>query len=547
LAEQVERALGSQYRVEEHIGRGGAAVIFRVHDTRLNRDLAAKVLKPSLLGDAELAERFRREAVTAARLNHPNIVPIFFVGGEGHVPCYVMPLVEGEALAERIEREGELPLDVIVGIVRDIAGALDFAHGAGVIHRDVKPDNILLDAASGRSLLTDFGIAKAVAAHSTITGSGVVVGTPYYVSPEQAAGEVDIDYRTDVYSLGVVVYEMLAGEPPFTASTPDAVFAHHVRTPPPPVGKRRADVSDRLEDVLLQALAKNPKDRFAGAGEFARALERAYGRRSLRLSGGVTFQHMPREGRHSRKTMQVDTTESGFGSLKGADDLTTVTTGASNVERMLLAAAERRDWSALVEGIAVLDERVQGDPDAATRLPVLEVLERLGVEAGVVEVLATSWATGDEQAQVRIEQALATLPNVGPTLTQFAREERSAEAVLLADRTGALTADGGDALARDDDPTVVHALVAALRESQRPADLITRWLEGAMRHDDEAVRLAVVDVAAIRGGMVADRIGRGAQEDPSPDVRREAARVAGSHPSDALPEPTRGQNPPLQD
>ncbi len=522
FAEQVQRALGPQYRVEEHIGRGGAAVVFRVHDERLNRDLAAKALKPSLLGDAELAERFRREAVTAARLNHPNIVPIFFVGGEGHVPCYVMPLVEGEVLAERIEREGQLPLDVIVSIVRDIAGALDFAHRGGVIHRDVKPDNILLEAASGRSLLTDFGIAKAMTGHTTITGSGVVVGTPYYVSPEQAAGDVDIDFRTDVYSLGVVVYEMLAGEPPFTAPTPDAVFAHHIRTLPPPLNRHRAGVSDRLEEILLKALAKNPEDRFQGPGEFARALERAYGRRSLRLSGGATFQLMS-DARPSRRTVRVDTNESGFGSLKGADDLSTVTQAAANAEQTLVASAERGDWSTLVEGIGVLDERAQGDP--ALRGPALEVLARLGSDGAVVEILATSWATGDEQVQVRIEQALAIMPNAGPTLGQFARRQRSAEAVLLADRVGALTADGAEALARDEEPTVVHALLTALRESQRPADLIGRWLETAFRHGDEAIRLATMEVAATRGGTVAKRIGNRALTDPSPAVRKQAQRA----------------------
>jgi hypothetical protein len=219
----------------------------------------------------------------------------------------------------------------------------------------------------------------------------------------------------------------------------------------------------------------------------------------------------------------VDTNESGFGSLKGAGDLSTVSQGATNAEQTLRAAAERGDWSTLVEGIDVLDERAQGDP--ALRGPALEVLARLGSEEAVVEILATSWATGDEQVQVRIEQALVTLPNAGPTLAQLARRERSAEAMLLADRVGALTADGAEALARDDEPTVVHALLAALRESQRPADLIGRWLETAFHHGDEAVRLAAVEVAATRGGAVAERIGNRALTDPSPAVRKEAQRA----------------------
>ena len=173
IADRLGKALGEHYRVEELIGQGGAAVIYRVHDERLDRNLAAKVLNPDLNATAELTQRFRFEVHTAARLNHPNIVPIHFVGSEEHIPCYVMPLVEGESLGDRLRREGQLPADVALGIAKDIGSALDFAHASGVVHRDVKPDNILLEFATGRSLLMDFGIAREAihgAAEATVAG-----------------------------------------------------------------------------------------------------------------------------------------------------------------------------------------------------------------------------------------------------------------------------------------------------------------------------------------------------------------------------------------
>ena len=291
IAEQVGLALGDNYRVEELIGRGGAAIVFRVRDERLHRSLAVKALNPDLMANVELAGRFRREARTAAALNHANIVPIFFVGGDQHIPCYAMPLVEGEPLGARIRREGQLPMDVALGIARDIGAALDFAHGARVIHRDVKPDNILLDFATGRSLLTDFGIAKALQeSDADLTQSGVVMGTPHYLSPEQAAGEKTIDGRTDVYSLGVVVFEMLAGCPPFTGATPQAIFAQHVSAEFPALGGHRPGLPTAVTDVLRRATAKLPADRFDLPGVFVRSLERAYGRRSLRTSGSTVIE-----------------------------------------------------------------------------------------------------------------------------------------------------------------------------------------------------------------------------------------------------------------
>ncbi|MBI4501019.1 MAG: protein kinase [Gemmatimonadetes bacterium] len=274
LALEVGRALGPDYQVQDPIGQGGYAVVFRVRDRNLERWLAVKVLRPELGAVEEIAERFRCEARTAARLFHPNIVPVYFVGRERDVPFLVMPLVAGESLSAAVRRRGPFPLPEAMRVARDVADALDFAHQAGVIHRDVKPDNILLESATGRSLLSDFGIARAVAHGSRETGPGVVLGTPHYVSPEQAAGEPELGPRSDVYSLGVVVYEMLAGRPPFDGPTARSILTQQVTAAPPPIGGR-AGLNGRIENVIRKALAKDPAERFSSAGELVRTLAEA--------------------------------------------------------------------------------------------------------------------------------------------------------------------------------------------------------------------------------------------------------------------------------
>jgi len=532
LAEDVARALGPDYEVEDVIGRGGYAVVFRVHDKRLDRKLAAKALFPEFAAVTAIAERFRREAQMAARLTHPNIVPIYFVGREGDVPCLVMPLVDGEPLSARLRREGQLIIPIALGVARDVAAALDFAHHGHVVHRDVKPDNILLEFATGRSLLTDFGIAKALASDSVVTASGMIIGTPHYVSPEQAAGDRELDARSDVYSLGVVVYEMLAGAPPFDSTSVQAIFHQHATAPMPPLGARRADVSDDMEAAVRRALEKDPAKRFAGAGEFVRALDQGAGQTSLRRSGGTLVAVQGTADASVFRTLNP----AAASDVETAMDVSSMAEAARAAEARASAAVERVDGQGLLDTLRVLGKRIR-DPYPALREPVRDALSRLARNDGVIETLAAAWRRGNERQQAAAEEALALLlPDCAEGLLRLARRDRSPELVLLADRVGALDDAGADALARDPSAGVVQAFATALAESLRPTAIIQRWLAAAVRHPTPEVRVHVLAIASGRGGAVAEHIGRLAMRDPVPRIRVAAIRALGaSHRREVLP------------
>jgi TolB-like protein/tRNA A-37 threonylcarbamoyl transferase component Bud32/Flp pilus assembly protein TadD len=266
--ERLQRALAGRYAIDHEVGRGGMAIVYLGRDERLGRRVAIKVFDRTISESA--TERFLREIRVAAQLQHPNIVPVFEAGESEGLVYYVMPYVAGASLRERLEREGPLPIGDAVRIAREVAEAIDHAHRAGIVHRDIKPDNIML--ADGVAMVTDFGIARALADATTkVTETGVAIGTPSYMSPEQGAGAQQIDARTDIYSLGCVLYEMLAGSPPFSGSTPRIVMARHATDPPPPLRTARA-VPPTLESIVLQAMAKLPGDRFATARVFADAL-----------------------------------------------------------------------------------------------------------------------------------------------------------------------------------------------------------------------------------------------------------------------------------
>ena len=248
------------------------SVVFRARDRRLNRLVAIKVLPPELAYDPAIRARFTREAQTAAQLAHAHIVPIYDVGEKDGLAHFVMALVTGGNLAELLAREPRQPIEDARRMLREIADALAYAHTRGVIHRDIKPDNILLDAASGRVMVTDFGIARAIEAGSRLTVTGAAVGTPTYMSPEQAVGERDIDGRTDIYSLGVIGYQMLTGRVPFTAANPMALLLKHVGERPRPIADLRSDAPKALRDTIERALLKEPEERWPTAASLRDAL-----------------------------------------------------------------------------------------------------------------------------------------------------------------------------------------------------------------------------------------------------------------------------------
>ena len=271
VAARLAAALADRYRVVRELGAGGMATVYLAHDLKHERDVAIKVLHPDL-GAALGGERFLTEIRTTARLQHPHILPLLDSGSANGLLYYVMPLVTGETLRARLERERQLPIDDALRIAREVADALEYAHALGVIHRDVKPENILLQG--GHALVADFGIALAVqqAGGQRMTQTGLSLGTPQYMSPEQAMGERTIDARSDVYALGAVTYEMLTGDPPFTGSTVQAIVAKVLTEKPAPLIARRERVTPEVEHAVLTALEKVPADRFASAADFAKAL-----------------------------------------------------------------------------------------------------------------------------------------------------------------------------------------------------------------------------------------------------------------------------------
>ena len=275
LLDRLIVAVGTQYLVDREIGRGGMAVVYRATDIRLHRHVAIKVLPPELAFNADVRERFLREAQTAAQLSHPGIVPIYTVDEAEGLVYFVMALVEGESLAERLARDVRLPVEETRQILMGVADALAYAGAHGVVHRDVKPDNIMLDRKSGRPMVTDFGIARAAAGDSRLTVTGIAIGTPAYMSPEQALGERELDARSDVYSLGVIGYQMLAGETPFKASNTPAMLVKHVSETPRPLLSLRPDVPPSLAYAISRALEKKPEQRWPDAGDFRDALAAA--------------------------------------------------------------------------------------------------------------------------------------------------------------------------------------------------------------------------------------------------------------------------------
>jgi len=270
---RLHSALGDAYRIEKELGGGGMSRVFLAQERELERQVVVKVLPPEMAAGLN-AERFRREIQLAASLQHPHIVPLLAAGHADDLVYYTMPLIEGESLRAKLAREGELPINETMRILCDVADALAYAHEHRVVHRDIKPDNVLI--ARHHAVVTDFGVAKALSestGKTSLTSAGVALGTPAYMAPEQAAADPHTDHRCDIYAVGALGYEMLTGRPPFTGATPQHVLAAQVTEAPEPVTKRRATVPAALAALVMRCLEKSPADRWQTAAELLQQLE----------------------------------------------------------------------------------------------------------------------------------------------------------------------------------------------------------------------------------------------------------------------------------
>jgi serine/threonine-protein kinase len=268
LIDRLQQVVGDTYRIEKELGGGGMSRVFLAEEVALGRQVVIKVLPPEMAADVS-QERFHREIKLAAKLQHPHVVPLLTAGADGDLLYYVMPFIKGESLRVKLAREGELPVGEALRILREVTDALAYAHRSGVVHRDIKPDNVLLS--EGHAVVTDFGVAKAVSASSgsssSLTSLGIALGTPAYMAPEQAAADPHTDHRADIYAVGALAYEILCGRPPFTGSTPQAVMAAHVTEAPEPMMRHRSAVSEGLNAVVLRCLEKKAADRWQSAAE----------------------------------------------------------------------------------------------------------------------------------------------------------------------------------------------------------------------------------------------------------------------------------------
>ncbi len=396
MADMLERfrsAVSDRYTIERELGHGGMAWVYLANDRKHGRPVAIKVLLPEL-AEAIGADRFMREIEIAARLTHPHILPLHDSGAANGLLYYVMPFIEGESLRDRLQREIQLPLDDAVRIAREVADALDYAHSCGVVHRDVKPENILL---KGRhAFVADFGIARAilVAGADRLTQTGLSVGTPAYMSPEQVQGAASVDGRSDMYSLACVLYESLAGETPFRGPNAQAIFARRMTNPVPSLRTVR-QVPEHVEHAITRALALTPADRFTTASQFAEA-----------LGGAVSSQPVP-AGRRSRVRLTVAVTAGAALALAVAAVLmnrTATNSGpisAARVAVLPFAVRSGGSFAYLAEGMVDLMSR---DLDGAGDLRT--------VDPGTI-LTATSHVGGDELLDVRRGRAVARRVGAG--------------------------------------------------------------------------------------------------------------------------------------
>ena len=287
LFDRLQSALGDTYRLDSELGGGGMSRVFLATEKALNRNVVIKLLPPEMAAGVNI-DRFEREIQLVASLQHPHVVPLLTAGSHDDLLYYVMPFIEGESLRAKLAREGELPIGETLRILRDVADALAYAHRHDVVHRDIKPDNVMIS--DDHALVTDFGVAKAVTDSTggqSLTSMGVALGTPAYMSPEQAAASPHVDHRADIYSLGALAYEMICGRPPFSGANPQQVLSAHVTQTPDPCTTHRASVPAALNELAMRCLAKLPADRWQRADE----LKTQFDSMATPQSGGCLRDH----------------------------------------------------------------------------------------------------------------------------------------------------------------------------------------------------------------------------------------------------------------
>jgi tRNA A-37 threonylcarbamoyl transferase component Bud32 len=530
--EAVQAALGGRYRLDREIGQGGMAIVYLAQDLGIDRQVAVKVLRPELASMVG-PERFAREVRIAAHLQHPNILQVIEAGDAAGIPYYITPYVEGDSLADRLHRETVLPIEAAVRIASEVADALALAHGHGIVHRDIKPANILL--AGGHALVADFGIARALdeAGAERLTLSGMAMGTPCYMSPEQASGTAPIDPRSDLYSLGCVLYEMLGGDPPFTGPSAQAVLARHSLEPVRHLRVVRSTVSPALEAVVERALAKVPADRFADAADFKRALQDAL------LRPGRVRRPVPRRlawvglsillaaaaivavvaigggrGRLGRHTVVVfPLVESGApgGGTAGEDLATVIGHALDGVESLrwidgwsLLDEAQRDDPRTLAPGAALAIARGQGAAYFVTGRVVARA-ESVGVYLELHDVAGDTVAVGSSAVGSRGEAwrvGLRSLNGLLPTLIpsgapSIAAQWEGRSPVAVA---SFLLGEGFARRARFDS-ALVHYNAAVAADSQFVLAAVRGAEAANWVHEDHAARALIALALTHRTGL----------------------------------------------